>query len=109
MVHYSDLKGDLAGEVVRIAAFLDIPLSDGLLAEVVAAAEFRAMQRDGGALLPHQAKVFRDGHRSFLNKGTGGRWRGVFRDDDLALYEAKLAATVTAECAAWLERGGAAS
>ena len=109
MVHYSDLKADLAGQVARIAAFLGIPLPNGLLAEVVAAADFRAMQRDGAALLPHQVKVFRDGHRSFLNKGTGGRWRGVFRVDDLALYEAKLEATLTAECAAWLERGGAAS
>ena len=76
---------------------------------MVAAADFRAMQRDGAARLPHQVKVFRDGHRSFLNKGTGGRWRGVFRVDDLALYEAKLEATLTAECAAWLEHGGAAS
>ena len=39
------------------------------------------------------------------------RWesRGVFRADDLALYEAKLEATLTPECAAWLERGGAVS
>ena len=108
MVHYSDLKGDLAGRVARIAAFLGIPLADGLLAEVVAAADFRAMQRDGAALLPHHVNVFRDGHRSMLNKGTAGRWRGVFRVDDLALYEAKLEATLAPECAAWLENGGAA-
>ena len=65
--------------------------------------------RDGAALLPHQVKVFRDGHRSFLNKGTGGRWRGVFRPEDLALYEAKLKAALAPECAEWLERGGAVS
>ena len=66
------------------------------------------MQRDGDALLPHQVKLLRDGHRSFLNQGTGGRWRGVFRDDDLARYQTKLEATVTPECARWLERGGPA-
>lgn len=109
MVHYSDLKADLAGQVARIAAFLDIPLPDGLLAEVVAAADFRAMQRDGAALLPHQVGVFRGGHRTFLNKGTGGRWRGVFRADDLALYDAKLEARLTADCAAWLEHGSVAT
>jgi aryl sulfotransferase len=109
MVHYNDLKADLAGEVARIAEFLAIPLPDGLLPELVAAAGLRAMQRDGDALLPHQVKVFRDGHRSFLNKGTAGRWRGLFRDDDLALYQAKLEASVTPECAQWLERGGRVS
>ena len=31
------------------------------------------MQRDGAALLPHQANVFKQGHISFLEKGTAGR------------------------------------
>ncbi len=105
MVHYADLKADLASEVARIAAFLDISVPEGLLPQLVAAAEFGAMQRDGAALLPHQVKVFRGGHRSFLNKGTNGRWRGVFRETDLARYQEKLA-ELPPDCAAWLAHGG---
>ena len=106
MVHYNDLKGDLAREFARIAAFLAIPVPEDLLPRLVEAAEFASMRRDGDALLPHQVKVFRDAHRSFLNKGTNGRWRGVLRDDDLAVYAAKLGQAVSPECAAWLEHGG---
>lgn len=109
MVHYIDLKADLEGQIARIAAFLDTPMPDGLLDEVVKAADFGAMKRDGAALLSHQAKVFREGHRSFLHKGTVGRWRGVFCNDDLALYDAKIEASVTPECAAWLQHGDAAA
>ena len=106
MVHYHDLKSDLGQEIARIAAFLAIPLSEVLLSQLVEAARFDGMQREGDALLPHQVGIFRGGHRSFLNKGTGGRWRGVFQGEDLAVYQAKLARAVPPECVEWLERGG---
>ena len=105
MVHYNDLKADLAGEMARIAAFLDIAVPDELMPRLVEAARFAAMQRDGEALLPHSGQIFQDGHRRFLNKGTNDRWRGVFREDDLGRYRKKLEA-VPPDCAAWLEHGG---
>ena len=106
MVHYNDLKADLAGETARLAAFLDITVPDELMPRLVEAARFEAMQRDGEALLPHAGRIFQDGHRRFLNKGTNNRWRGVFRDDDLVQYREKLDA-LPPECAAWLEHGRA--
>jgi aryl sulfotransferase len=105
MVHYKDLNADLRGQIVRIAGFLGQPLADDLLDALEQAAGFEGMKRDGAALLPHQVDVFTGGHRSFLNKGTDGRWVGVFRDDDLALYERKLERLPPA-CAAWLQGGG---
>ena len=58
MVHYNDLKADLAGEMARIAAFLDIAVPDELMPRLVEAARFAAMQRDGEALLPHSGRDF---------------------------------------------------
>lgn len=106
MIHYEDLRTNIRSEIIRIAAFLDIPLSDDLLGRIVDAAGFKGMQRDGAVLLPHQVNIFQQGHRSFLNKGTSGRWRGIFRDDDLALYQKKLSRMVPRDCAEWLENGG---
>jgi aryl sulfotransferase len=106
MVHFKNLKSDLAGEIVRLAEFLEVPLADDLLEPLVQVAEFNGMKREGEVLLPHQIDIFKEGHRSFLNKGTDGRWVGLFRDEDLTLYDRKLAQSFSPSGAAWLEHGG---
>ena len=52
--------------------------------------------------------IFEGGAHRFLYKGTNDRWRDVLTADDLALYEAAAARTLTPELKRWLE-GGAAS
>jgi aryl sulfotransferase len=52
--------------------------------------------------------IFEGGADRFLYKGTNDRWRDVLTADDLALYEAAAARTLTPELKRWLE-GGAAS
>ncbi len=69
------------------------------------AAGFEAMRRDGDALMGGVAASFEGGGRRFFNQGTNGRWRGVFREEDLALYEARVAATLPAGCARWVAAG----
>ncbi len=52
LVHYNDLKADLAGEMRRIAGFLGIGCPDDLLARLVEAAGFEAMRgHDIGRML----------------------------------------------------------
>lgn len=104
LVHYNDLKDDLAGEVRRIAAFLEIECSSDLLADITAAASFDAMRRDGEQLLP-DAGTFQGGAGRFLYKGTNGRWRDELTAEDIALYDARSAAGFDADCAAWVSRG----
>ena len=41
--------------------------------------------------MPNVTQLFDKGAETFFNKGTNGRWKGVFRPDDLALYDAKVA------------------
>lgn len=104
-VHYNDLQADLAGEMRRIAEFLEIAVADGLWPELVEAAGFAAMRRDGEALMGQAAGIFRGGSERFFHKGSNGRWRGVVRDEDLALYDRMLAAELEPACAAWIEGG----
>jgi hypothetical protein len=51
--------------------------------------------------------IFEGGAERFLYKGTNDRWRDVLTNDDLALYEAAAARTLTPELKLWLERGAA--
>ncbi|MEO3475949.1 sulfotransferase domain-containing protein [Roseomonas sp. CAU 1739] len=105
LVHYNDLKADLGGELRRIANFLGIECSDEILAELAEAGSFDAMRRDGDKLLPHAGVTFDGGAARFLFKGTNGRWRDALTADDLALYDAKVAAHFPHDCAHWIEHG----
>ena len=105
LLHYNDLKADLAGEMRRIADFLSIHVPPDLWPELVEAAEFEAMRRHGDALMGSVAESFTGGGRRFFHKGVNGRWRGVFRDEDLALYDAKVETMFSAACATWIARG----
>lgn len=105
-VHYNDLKADLKGEMQRIANFLGITIPAALWPELIAAASFESMRRNGEVLLGGLERVFRDGAQRFLYKGTNERWRDVLSEDDQASYQAKIEATLSPACAQWLAEGG---
>lgn len=94
LVHFNDLKENLSGEMRRIADFVGISVSSAVWPTLVAAAEFDAMRRDGNALMFPISSRFQGGSQRFFFKGTNERWRGVFRAEDLALYEEQLKAVL---------------
>ena len=51
------------------------------------------------------AAIFQGGAARFFHQGTNGRWRGVFHEEDLALYDAKVEAEFSPECARWVAEG----
>jgi aryl sulfotransferase len=105
LVHYNDLKADLAGEMRRISAFLGIDTPEGRLPTLAAAAEFGAMKADGAALMPGIEALFDRGAERFLNKGTNGRWKDALTPADLARYDAVARRKLSPSLAAWLEHG----
>lgn len=105
LVHYADLKADLEGEMRRIAAFLDIEIADDLWPRLVEAAGFDAMKRSADALLPAAGNIWKGGAGTFLHKGTNGRWREIYRSDDLTRYDQRIAAEFSPALAAWCEHG----
>lgn len=105
MVHYNDLKADRDGEMRRIAQFCGIETPQPLWDEIVAAASFDAMKRDGDRMLGMADMAFKGGADTFLHKGTNGRWASVLSEEDLADYAAVLEAQVPSDLAAWLEGG----
>jgi aryl sulfotransferase len=107
-VHFNDLLADLTGEIRRIASFLNIECSDQTISEVAQAVTFPEMQKNADKLLPGAENVWRGGPKTFIFKGTNGRWKDVLSAEELALYEEKVAEVLTADCGTWLEQGRAA-
>ena len=105
LVHFNDLKADLSAEMKRIAGFLGIETPPALWPQLVEAATFDGMKRDGQALLPQLNQVFERGAGTFLHKGTNGRWRDVLTDEDVALYRDRAAAALPPGLNQWLEEG----
>ena len=104
-VHYNDLKADLAGEIARIAGFLEIDTPPDRLAEFAEAAKFESMKAQGPEILPMLAFAFDRGSDRFLNKGTNGRWKGALTDADLARFDRLATAKFTPSARSWIENG----
>lgn len=105
MVHYSDLLADLSTEMRRVAEFLGIKVPKETWPALLQAAGIETMRMQGAALMPNVTQLFDKGAETFFNKGTNGRWKGVFREDDLTRYDAKIAKHFSPGCAAWHAKG----
>jgi aryl sulfotransferase len=105
MVHYNDLKADLSGEMKRIADFIGIKTPDDLWPQLVEAATFDSMKRNGGAIMAGVEQVVEGGHESFLHRGTNNRWKNVLTDADIAAYEERVKAEVSPALSEWLREG----
>ena len=104
-VHYNDLKMDLHSEMCRIADYLEIPVTSAIWPDLVEAASFKTMRRDGDTLMPQHKVAFNHGKEGFFFKGRNDRWRGVFDDDDLALYDTRVEEMFSPDCANWVANG----
>lgn len=105
LVHYNDLKTDLAGEMRRIARFLDIDIGTSNWDRLVEAASFQAMKRDGDSLLPKVGKAFQGGTKRFIYKGCNGRWREQIPAEEQARYARMAAQRFTPGLRRWIEHG----
>jgi aryl sulfotransferase len=105
MVHYNDMIADLAAEMRRISDFLEIDTPARLMPQLVEAAGFQVMKKDGDALLPNFRTVFDRGADRFLNSGRSGRWREYATAEDTRRYEALARKMAAPSLAAWLEHG----
>ena len=109
VVHYADLKTDLAGEIARIARFLNIAVDPADFAAIVAHCRFDWMKRHAAQAAPLGGVFWDGGAQTFIHKGVNGRWRDVLAEADSARYEARARAELGAACAAWLAGGRTAT
>jgi aryl sulfotransferase len=91
LIHFSDLKADLPGEIVKLAAFLDIGLTRDLKEKILKHASLEHMRGRVDAVL--------------VNKGTNGRWRDTLSDEEAQAWESRALSELGSDCAHWLVTG----
>lgn len=105
LVHFADLKQDLAGEIRRIAAFLDIPIRETRWPDILRHCSFEYMKRHGTRIVPMNGAFWQSGSESFMHHGTNDRWRAALPVADSRDYERAAICTLGAQCARWLRSG----
>ena len=105
MVHFDVLKRNMPEEMRRIAKFLDIPINEAKWEEMVEHCTFDWMREHGEKIVPMGGAMWTGGTKTFINKGTSGRWRETLSAAESAEYEAKALAELGPECAHWLATG----
>ena len=104
-VHFANLKRDMAGEMRRIAAFLDIPIDPARWDALVEYCSFDWMKRNATKSVPLGGAFWDAGAEVFINKGVNGRWRDVLTAEESAEYERRAVDELGPECAHWLATG----
>jgi hypothetical protein len=102
--HYADYTADLTGELVRLAAGLDIPLDEQRAAELAPEASLPRMQDRAAEVVPNADAIWKD-TRAFLRAGGFGEWRTGVSTGDLTAYDAVVAETVAPDLGRWVHEG----
>lgn len=105
LVHFSELKRDLPGQMRRMAAFLDIPVEEGDWPLIEEYCSFAWMKRHATRSVPLGGAFWDAGAQVFINQGVNGRWSDALTAEDVAEYEARAIGELGAECARWLATG----
>ena len=109
LVHYADLTADLAGELLRVAAALRIPIATARAAELAREAGLERMRARAADLAPAASQQNWRDVGAFFRKGGFGEWRTRMTDADAAEYAGRVAALVPPDLAAWTHLGRIAS
>ncbi len=105
LMHYNDLKRDLAGSIREIADFLDIAIDEAKFPAILRHCSFDYMKAHAELSAPLGGTIWEGGAGTFINKGTNGRWHDTLTPAEIRAYESRATAELGADCAAWLEMG----
>jgi len=102
LLHFSELKHDLPGGIRRIADFLEIEIDEAAFPQILERCTFDYMKRNADKAAPMGGRAWSGGAKTFINKGTNGRWRDVLSQEQIDRYDSMATRELGAPCAAWL-------
>lgn len=103
LVHYADLRADLATQMRRVAAFLGLAVDMEAFPALVDAATFARMRERAEDLAPDRAGVIIDRSR-FFRRGESGGAREILGPHDFAQYESRARELAPSDLFEWLHR-----
>ena len=105
LIHFADLKRDMAGEIRRIADFLEIPVNEDIWDSILLHCSFDYMKANATQSVPLGGAFWDGGAKTFIHKGKNGRWRDVLGEEEVKKYEQRALDELGPECARWLAEG----
>jgi len=105
LVHFSSLKSDMAGEIRKLATFLEIPIDELRWDAIIEHCSFDYMKANATQTVPLGGIFWDGGAKTFIYKGQNGRWREVLSEEESNKYEALAVDKLGLECAQWLKTG----
>jgi aryl sulfotransferase len=105
LVHFARLKADLAGEMRKIADFLDVEIPEAKWPQMIEHCTFDWMKANPTKSAPGGGAFWEGGADVFINKGTNGRWKDVLSPAESLAYETAARERLGADCARWLMTG----
>src|SRR5688572_26846868 len=92
LLHFESLKHDLPGEIRRVDYFLDTPIDEIKVAQILTHCSFDYMKANAGSSVPLGGAFWDGGAQTFINKGVNGRWRDMLSAEDSTAYQQKAVA-----------------
>ena len=105
LLHFANLKRDMPGEIRKIAEFIEIPIDEARWESILLHCSFDYMKANATKSVPLGGAFWDGGAKTFIHKGTNGRWREVLREEESSKYEQRAAKELDPECAHWLATG----
>jgi len=105
MLHFNNLKKDMPGEIRKIAAFLDIPIDESKWNDILNHCSFEYMKDNAAESAPLGGAFWEGGAKTFINKGTNGRWKDLLSEEEATKYDKLASEKLSPECARWLKTG----
>lgn len=105
LVHFARLKADMAAEIRRIAAFLEIAIDESTWEAILEHCSFEYMKAHGAATVPFRGELWEGGTTTFMHKGTNEKWKDVLTAEDIERYERTAEEQLGQACAHWLATG----
>ena len=105
VLHFADLKSDMPGQIREIAEFLGIAIDESKWDAILEHCSFDYMKNNAEKSAPVGGIFWEGGAKTFIHKGTNGRWRDVLTAEDNAQYEALALEKLGVDCSQWLASG----
>ncbi len=105
LIHFNNLKKDMPKAIREIAEFLDISIDETKWDSILEHCSFDYMKANAAMSVPLGGAFWEGGAKTFINKGTNGRWRDVLSEADIEKYETYASKNLSKECAQWLATG----
>ena len=105
LVHFANLKADMAGEIRDIAEFIGSPIKESRWDEILEHCSFDYMKANAAKSVPLGGAFWDGGAETFIHKGINGRWRDVLSAHDIIRYEERAAAELGTACSRWFATG----